>query len=70
MGQKGRPDVATGIEEINARLGLPKNLREMGYTKTDLEDMSADAVKSHFNLTAPVVPSNAEYRQIITDVLG
>ena len=70
MGLGGEPDVASGIEELNARLGLPGSLREMGYDKSDLDDMSADAAASHFNRTASVVPSREEYRQIIVDVLG
>ena len=70
MGQRGKPDVAAGIKELNARLGLPGSLREMGYDKSDLEDMSADAAASHFNHTARVVPTGEEYRQIIVDVLG
>ena len=70
MGQRGKPDVARGIEELNARLGLPGSLREMGYDKSDLDDMSADAAASHFNLAARAVPTRDEYRQIIVDVLG
>ena len=70
MGQRGKPDVARGIEELNARLGLPGSLREMGYDKSDLDDMSADAAASHFNLAARAVPTRDEYRQIIADVLG
>ena len=70
MGQGGEPDVARGIEDLNARLGLPASLREMGYDRTDLDDMSADAAASHFNHAARVVPSREEYRQIIVDVLG
>lgn len=70
MGQRGEPDVARGIEELNARLGLPGSLREMGYDKSDLDNMSADAAASHFNLAARAVPTRDEYRQIIVDVLG
>lgn len=70
MGQRGKPDVARGIEELNARLGLPRSLREMGYDKSDLDDMSADAAASHFNLAARAVPTREEYRQIVRDVLG
>ena len=70
MGQRGKPDVARGIEELNARLGLPGSLKEMGYDKSDLDDMSADAAASHFNLAARAVPTREEYRQIIVDVLG
>ena len=70
MGQRGKPDVARGIEELNARLGLPASLGEMGYDKSDLDDMSEDAAASHFNLAARAVPTREEYRQIIVDVLG
>ena len=70
MGQGGEPDVARGIEDLNERLGLPGSLREVGYDKSDLDDMSTDAAASHFNLAARVVPSREEYRQIVVDVLG
>ncbi len=70
MGQGGKPDVAGGIENLNERLGLPGSLREVGYDKSDLDDMSTDAAASHFNLAARVVPSREEYRQIVVDVLG
>ena len=70
MGQDGKPDVAGGIEDLNERLGLPGSLREAGYDKSDLDDMSTDAAASHFNLAARVVPSREEYRQIVVDVLG
>ncbi len=70
MGQGGEPDVARGIEELNERLGLPGSLREAGYDKSDLDDMSTDAAASHFNRAARVVPSREEYRQIVVDVLG
>ena len=70
MGLAGEPDVARGIEELNARLGLPASLREMGYDKSDLDDMSADAAASHFNRTARAVPTREEYRRIVADVLG
>ena len=70
MGLAGEPDLARGMEELNARLGLPASLREMGYDKSDLDDMSADAAASHFNHAARVVPTPEEYRQIIVEVLG
>lgn len=66
----GSTGVAAGIEAINRRIGLPGTLREAGYNKTDLDDMSADAVASHFNLPAPVAPTRDEYREIIAEVLG
>lgn len=70
MGLSGSADVASAIEDFNARLGLPASVRAMGYDKSDLDEMSADAAASHFNFTAPFVPSRDEYRQMIVDVLG
>ena len=70
MGLAGKPDVAAGIEEINDRLGLPASLREMGYDRTDIGEMSEDALASHFNLAAPVVPTKEEFRQIVAGILG
>ena len=73
MGLAGTADaaaVASGIEELNDQLGLPATLRALGYDKTDLDDMSADAADSLFNLPAPIRPSKEEYRQIIVAVMG
>ena len=70
MGLETGTDVATGIEQINERIGLPANVREMGWENDDHEELSEQAVASHFNATAPKVPTKEEYRQIIVDVLG
>ena len=74
MGQEGGQGVGERIakftEEINSRLGLPSSVREMGYEKNDFEAITDDAFSSHFNMTAPVMPTREEFRQIIADVLG
>ena len=70
MGLDADMDVATGIEQINERIGLPANVKEMGWQNDDLDALADEAVASHFNATAPKVPTKEEYRQIIVDVLG
>jgi len=70
MGLDAGTDIATGIEDINARLGLPASVREMGYQGSDLDTLTRVTIDSHFNATAPVLPDDGEFRRIVEDVLG
>ncbi|NQV56287.1 MAG: iron-containing alcohol dehydrogenase [Rhodospirillales bacterium] len=70
MGLGAGTDIATGIEEMNASLGLPGSVREMGYAGSDLDALTLVTIDSHFNASAPVLPSDSEFRQIVEDVLG
>lgn len=63
-------DVATGIADLNTRLGLSNSVREMGYPNDDPEALSALAVNIHFNATAPVKPTQQQYCDIIAAALG
>ena len=47
MGLTASADVATAIEELNRRLGLPENLREMGVPDEVLPRMIDGAVADH-----------------------
>ena len=49
--------IAVLTENLNARLGLPSGVREMGYVKNDLDTISNDAHNSHFNMTGPLRPT-------------
>ena len=62
--------IAVLTENINSRLGLPSGVREMGYSKNDIEVILGDALDSQFNMTAPIRPTREEYRQIIVEALG
>ncbi|MEE3000349.1 MAG: iron-containing alcohol dehydrogenase [Pseudomonadota bacterium] len=62
--------IADTVEEMNNSMGLPNTVREMGYEKMDIDRMVQDCCSSHFNLTAPIVPTAKEYEKIITTVLG
>jgi 4-hydroxybutyrate dehydrogenase len=74
MNLKGDKDagnhIADSVAEINDRLGLPSNVREMGYVKTDIERMVKDCCDSDFNNPAPIRPSSEEYEKIVIEVLG
>lgn len=70
MGLAPGTDAATGIADLNTRLGLSNSVREMGYPKDDPDALAALAVNIHFNATAPVKPTEAQYRDIIAEALG
>lgn len=70
MGLDAGTDVATAIERINERIGLPPDLRAMGWRNDDLDTLAGHAAASHFNATAPKVPTREEYRSIIAEMLG
>lgn len=63
-------DLAAGIADMNQRLGLSASVREMGYPSDDLDALTEYVVKVHFNATAPIRPSPAEYRDIVSETLG
>ena len=63
-------DVANGIANLNAKLGLSNSINEMGYNAEDADVLADLAVNIHFNATAPIRPTKSEYRKIISEALG
>ncbi|MSQ74105.1 MAG: iron-containing alcohol dehydrogenase [Betaproteobacteria bacterium] len=61
---------ADALGAMNARLGLPRTLREYGYKMTDINESATDAHQSFFNIPAPYHPTLAEYRSLIEAMLG
>jgi len=70
MGLHSREEVPDAIKAFNARLGLPANLREIGYPDGDRDEMADDAVKSFFNAWSPHPPTSAEYKALIQEMMG
>lgn len=70
MGLGAGTDLATGIAAMNARLGLSASVRALGYANDDLDALADYAVNVHFNATAPIRPTHAEYRDIFAETLG
>ncbi len=62
--------IADAVANMNARLGLPASVRQMGYEKDDIERMVDEAHGSYFNLTAPRQPTREDYQKLIVEVLG
>ena len=63
-------EVADEVEAMNARLGLPSDLKDFGYRIGDLDEMAADSLASYFNKASPYTPTQAEYRAMLMAVLG
>jgi 4-hydroxybutyrate dehydrogenase len=61
---------AEAVAEMNARLGIPRTIRALGYKGGDVAEMAEDSHKSFFNVTAPHHPSPGEYRALVEEVLG
>lgn len=70
MGLAADADIAQAIADINTRLGLSNSIRELGYPDKDLDDLADEAMKVHFNHTAPRKPTRDEYKEIISNALG
>ena len=63
-------DVAGAIEALNARLGLPANLKAMGVPESVLPAMAEHAVKDHCNGTNPRPAGVADYLALFHAAMG
>jgi 4-hydroxybutyrate dehydrogenase len=59
----GIPDKT--VTALNARLGMPANLRAMGVTDTMMEEVSHAALKDHCHHTNPRIATQAEYLELL-----
>ncbi|MDP6871911.1 MAG: iron-containing alcohol dehydrogenase [Alphaproteobacteria bacterium] len=69
----GLPDNANLAEEVaalNARLGLPANLREMGVDEAMVEPLIPHAVADHTTASNPRPLAAADYQALFTETLG
>jgi 4-hydroxybutyrate dehydrogenase len=66
----GARNAADAIEAMNARVGLPANLRALGYPDADLDELATDAVQSWFNARSPYRPTQPEFKTMIRTILG
>ncbi|NIJ40749.1 alcohol dehydrogenase class IV [Parvibaculum indicum] len=70
MGLKQTADVAEEIEALNQRLGLPKNLKEMGVTEDRIDYLSAHAARDVCTFTNPKPASAEEYAGMFRDAMA
>lgn len=59
----GEPDAV--IAALNARLGMPSGLKEMGVTEAMMEAVSQGALKDHCHATNPRLASQQDYLAIL-----
>jgi 4-hydroxybutyrate dehydrogenase len=70
LGAEPGQNAADIVEAMNARLGIPPTMRALGYKGGDLDDMAQDCAKSHFLGRSPYRPSVAEFKTMLTTVMG
>lgn len=70
LGQKNDANPAEFIRSLNADLGLPKNLTEMGVAGDSIPALAEHAAKDVCNFTNPRPCSSAEYRQLFEKALS
>jgi len=63
-------DVAGEVAQLNARLGIPKNLRELGVTWDMMEPLIPQAVADHTTPTNPRPLSGQDYQVLFREALG
>ncbi len=65
MGLTSSGDVAEAITDMNARLGLPKGLGEMGVQREWFERVVFGALADHCHKTNPRIATGGEYEEML-----
>ncbi len=63
-------DLAEEVAALNARLGLPANLREMGLDEAMIEPLIPHAMADHTTATNPKALTADDYRALFLETLG
>jgi len=62
-------DIGDAIKDMNARLGLPSGLREMGVTERLFDKVITGALADHCHKTNPRLASEADYRDMLQQAM-
>ena len=69
MGKSESINLATEIEKLNERIGMPSNLSEMGVTEDMIPDLIAHAMTDPSNITTPRVPTLEEWEKLFLEAI-
>ena len=69
MGQNESIDLANEIEKLNEKIGIPRNLKEMGITEDLIPNLVAHAKEDPSNLTTPRLPTQNEWEELFLEAL-
>jgi 4-hydroxybutyrate dehydrogenase len=69
MGLVGGEMIEPAFRRLIEKLNLPASLRDMGYRPGDLNELARAAAASHFNATSRYRPSEAEYADMLQNIL-
>ena len=65
MGLSCGSDIGQAIQDMNARLGLPKGLGEMGVTPNQFDAVIQGAMADHCHKTNPRIATYDDYREML-----
>ena len=63
-------DLAAFVEDLNARIGLPGSLREMGVPASSIPEMALKAERDHSTATNPRPTTAADYAALLEDSIA
>ena len=69
MGKDENVDLADEIEKLNAVIGLPKGLAEMGVTEEMIPSLVAHSMTDPSNATTPRLPTQEEWEKLFLDAM-
>ena len=69
MGKNESNNLATEIEKLNEKIGMPSNLSKMGVTEDMIPDLIAHAMTDPSNITTPRVPSLEEWEKLFLEAM-
>jgi 4-hydroxybutyrate dehydrogenase len=69
MGLASADDIGPAIQAMNARLGLPSGLAEMGVQATQFDQIITGALADHCHTTGPRLATADDYRDMLLQAM-